>query len=498
MKNRLLLVFVCALTHHSFAETTAPAGGMTPLPPLDNSGPVKLVSASWLGGAGEDAFVAAAIDAAGNILLAGNGGEIGRPGPETVSLGGGAIPSEGGFVFAITPDGRRVLRLARFPANVTLSKLDLDGRGNIYVLGEAKGEVKLGAATGSGTFVAVLPPNAGKVERCQFIDRATDLAVDENGDFVVLENRKLSRYVLGTEAALWTVNWPTHGDNRPGGIGLSRKTGIVAVVGYGMTHTGHEPWKDPYGYGFDRAGKQVWALWNPDPKDQADAQKYGGTGLMADTTGSFVGTTGTGDFLLGLYADGGNTVLMRDPQNPREKLDPSVFAGVFQDGPGFGFKGASSTSAVLRANPAGKLLKGTFMCAWLTPQRANGLGMSDATGNERGDLFVAGGSAYGCPVKSPWFEVPEGGYKGGGFLAVFDPDFKMKQCGYFPGTSVTCVATGRGVAVIAGNALESAKGSDRTKPNAPEITYPTALHQPVQPQFGGGKKDAWFAIFKTP
>ncbi len=152
---------------------------------------------------------------------------------------------------------------------------------------------------------------------------------------------------------------------------------------------------------------------------------------------------------------------------------------------------------ILRADgTSGKLEKGTFMPAWLTPQRANGLSIRNATG-EGARQFVVGDSASGFRSKEPWYEAPEGGYKGGGFLAVFDPEFKMTQAGYFPGASIGCVASRGGTVVIAGSAKDKNTVSDKSIPDAPEITYPVPAFKPLQPAFPGGGKDAYFAIFRA-
>ncbi len=273
---------------------------------------------------------------------------------------------------------------------------------------------------------------------------------------------------------------------------VSPVTGVAAVVGYGMTKTGHEPYKDPYGYGFDREGKQIWAMWNPDPKKEAGAQ-FGGNGLMADTTGLSADVDAEGKIYFILKADGGNTVCMRDPTNVDEKLDPEVMRGAFQGGAGYGFHGASSTSVIFRIDPkSGKIEKGTWMCAWLDKQHANGLKINAAAGNEAGLQFVVGGSANGCPTKSPWYVAPEGGYKGGGFLAVFDKDFAMQQCGYFPGSDISCVAYNKGTLVIAGSAKKDAAPKDADAAN-----FPVPIYKPIQENFGGGEKDGYFVVLKV-
>ena len=126
----------------------------------------------------------------------------------------------------------------------------------------------------------------------------------------------------------------------------------------------------------------------------------------------------------------------------------------------------------------GTLEKGTWMCAWLDRAHANGLGIDAATSDEKGRQFLIGNSAFGCPTKDPWYVCKEGGYQGGGFLAVMSPDFKMLQCGYFPAVGITCVNARGGYVVIAGNAKqyedEEAKIESRT-------------FKPLQKSFGGGK-----------
>ena len=204
---------------------------------------------------------------------------------------------------------------------------------------------------------------------------------------------------------------------------------------------------------------------------------------MADTTGRAVGATPDGKALVMFFADGGNSILTRDPTDPDKPLDASVHQGVFQKGPGHGFKGASKTSCIFRLDPAtGKLEKGTWMCAWLDKSRANGLGIDAAVADKSGRVFVIGGSASGCPTLHPWYQ---GSYKGGGFLSVFDKDFKMIQGGYFPTTSIRSVAIRDGLAVVAGTAGKQ-DGADK----AP-------LFKPIQKSFGGGDSDGYFAVFKT-
>jgi hypothetical protein len=484
-------------------DNQPPADGQViPMPSEpNNAGPVSLLCASWLGGSGDDEITGVGIANDGTIFLAGNGPGLKFPGVVPVALDSASSGSDlagdaSNFLVQLSGDGQKVIGLSQFSqGNVRIKKLKMAEAG-IYLLGDSQNQLQLAGASGSGTFIAQLAPDGKQVKWAFFHPDMMDFGVDSNAEVVVLTKGHMLRFRPGTNDPLWQVDMPSHGDNRPGGMALSPQTGIAAAVGYGMTRTGHEPYKDPYAYGFDRDGKQLWALWNPDPTKEVDA-KYGGNGLMADTTGVYCGTDDQGSLYLGLRADGGNTVTAHDPLDPSNPLDSSVFQGVFQGGPGYGFHGASMTSVIFRADAkTGTLQKGTYMCAWLTPANANSLMIAGAIG-VGAYQFVIGGSAFGFKAMDPWYEAPKGGYKGDGFLAVFDRDFKMVQAGYFPGSDIKCVDARNGLVVIGGSATEIAKGSDKSVPNAPEITYAVPCYKPIQPAYGGGQKDGYFAIFRV-
>ncbi|MFO0824341.1 MAG: hypothetical protein U0792_14710 [Gemmataceae bacterium] len=478
----------------------------------DNTGPVKLLTASWLGGPQDDALVGVEV-ISGAILLAGNTVDLPTSGATQVVLGptgeltkdwvqpvpkkgqkAPSHPSTHGFIARLSLDGQKVLGLTRFGyGKATIRKLRLDAAGTIYLLAEATEALDLsGVKVEKGTFVAALSPDAGKVLKVIPHAKISDFGVDANGEVVLLTDAKLVRYTADGKGAKWTATWTCHGQNRPGALAVSPDTGVAAVVGYGMTHTGKEPYKDPYGYGFDREGKQVWGLWNPDPKKEKDVKfstpEFKTNGLMADTTGHAASVGAGGKMYFMLFADGGNSVCTRDPADVEKPLDEKVFAGVFQKGPGYGFKGASKTSVIFRLDSAkGTLEKGTWMCAWLDRAHANGLGIDAATSDASGRQFLVGGSAFGCPTKSPWYVCQEGGYQGGGFLAILDSEFRMLQCGYFPGASISAVAVRGETLVIAGSAKEH---------EDPKSQSPIRAYKPLQRSFGGGARDGYFAVFK--
>lgn len=481
--------------------------------PPDNRGPVKLLAASWLGGKFDDEIVGVAIAPDMSIWLAGNTVDLkladverkllgpagtlnteAPPEPAKKEAKAKAHPSLHGFLARISPDGQKAMSMTEFGyGKATFSKLFLDKAGKIYLFGTANEALSLGTEkVDRGTFVATLDPEGGKLLQVISKDGMKDFAVDENGEVVVLAGGKMTRYSADGKTEKWTVGWKHHGNNVPGAIALAPATGVASVVGYGMTHTGKEPYKDPYGYGFDREGKQVWALWNPDPKKEKSpkfaAEGEVCNGLMADTTGHAASASGNSLYFM-LFADGGNTVCMRDPLDVDKPLDKKVLDGVHQNGPGYGFRGASKTSVIFRIDSAsGTIEKGTWMCAWKDAAHANGLGIDAAVRDEAGRQILVGGSAFGCPTKHPWYVCREGGYAGGGFLAIFDPEFKMLQCGYFPATNIHAVSTRGNTVVIAGSVKEWEDAESSTSPR---------IFKPLQKKFGGGSKDGFFAIFQT-
>ena len=108
----------------------------------NQTGPLKVVTASWLGGAGEEQIVGAEVRDDQSLVLAINAAEL-KLGATTVTLGDatapGAAPAEpkkpnknakpvdpnfSGHLVRLSLDGQKVLGVARFPAGAaTLRKL---------------------------------------------------------------------------------------------------------------------------------------------------------------------------------------------------------------------------------------------------------------------------------------------------------------------------------------------------------------------------------------
>src|SRR5262249_62048233 len=111
-----------------------------------------------------------------------------------------------------------------------------------------------------------------------------------------------------------------------------------------------------------------------------------------------------------------------------------------------------------------------------------------AAADDEGRPCVVGGAAASGPTEQPWYACKPGGTKGGGFLAVFDRDFRLHQGGYFPGGGIRAVGARDGRVVIAGSATEYEDA---------EAGVPVRVYKPLQPAFGGGEKDGYFVLLKA-
>ncbi len=449
---------------------------------------MDLVTASFLGGAGEDGVNACAIQADGTIVLAGTWGGGSAAGVSAKNLGG-----EGGFIARLSADGTAWKSLSLLAAPVEAMALDpQDGIVALTVAAGGAQQVQVLAADG-GSVTRSFDAGSGKSKGDQAI------ALDGNGDILTLAGSSVVRFGSdGTKK--WSQSLKAYGESRPFGLAVEPRSGICVAMGYGMTRTRKEPYKDPYAHAFDRAGTLLWTLWNPDPKTVgSDTPLH----LESDGTGHRAAVTPDGKFLLNVFHDGGNAVSQRDPRDPSKPLDVKVLgnkkAGVkeaFQNGPGWGMKGAITTSVVFRADPAtGNLERGTWMCAWMNNHtRANSLTMKGFSADDRGCVLVVGDSASGCPVKDPWFAFRPTEYQGGGFVALFDNDFQMIRCGTFSSSSLVCVATRGGVVVAAG------KASDRKKDKSGAVVVHDAdnqprTHAPLQAATAGGN-DGYLVVFR--
>jgi uncharacterized protein (TIGR03437 family) len=176
------------------AAQTQPGGGIcTELFPLpcynayiaksDSSG--NTVFATYLGGASNSLGQAIAVDAAGNIYVAGT---TGSSFPTTANAAIRTSSAGGTFAAKLSPDGSRFLSVTFLPASLaTVNSIAVDAQGNAYIAGATSSVydpqdgiamhacvVKLSAGESAVVYTAVL---AGSDQ-----DSAGSIAADDAGD----------------------------------------------------------------------------------------------------------------------------------------------------------------------------------------------------------------------------------------------------------------------------------------------------------------------------
>lgn len=86
----------------------------------------------------------------------------------------------------------------------------------------------------------------------------------------------------------------------------------IYLCGWSATYTAKEPWWSPYLWELDPTTGKKWRIfYEYDPLSGADNRM---NGTVADTAISTVAFDGNGNLLVGLFADGGNTVMGWSPQ----------------------------------------------------------------------------------------------------------------------------------------------------------------------------------------
>jgi hypothetical protein len=383
-----------------------------------------------------------------------------------------------GFLMRLeVKDDKTVTPKTRVDLPGTLDWLKLDNSGRICLLLDHSG-------------VYMIEPGASEPIKNCVREGIRDFCTDSNGDLLVLTKEELIRYDASWKNELWKVKVPCRGVNQGGYLAVCDKTGVATVVGSGMAHTGRDNWRGPYAHGFDREGKKVWTIWDFDPKGQL-SKKDGGNDLTADAWGRSARMGRDGKVYMEMLTTSEKTVLTRDPADVNKPIDPSVFAGSFEPAPGKGYSanGPAAACVLFRVNPStGTIEHGTWMIAWLTPgKKANPLDMIDVTTDEQARTCVVGRSDYGCPVKDPWY-YEEDKFRGHGFLAIFDKDLQMLQCGYFHQTALTSVDAAYGYVVVGGRTLTGSPESQGLN---------LKVHNPIQGALSDGASEGYVAIFST-
>ena len=127
-----------------------------------------------------------------------------------------------------------------------------------------------------------------------FLDGAGNTYLDAKGLFRISAD--------GSDAAMID---PRTGSGQAGWRGVDRE-GHLFFGGDRNTHTGHQPWRQPYLYELDQKGNKLRTLWEFNPHECACGS--GGNGLCSDSSVRTMAFGKDGRWILGGKSDGGNSV----------------------------------------------------------------------------------------------------------------------------------------------------------------------------------------------
>jgi hypothetical protein len=250
-------------------------------------------------------------------------------------------------------------------------------------------------------------------------------------------------------------------------LGVNPEDGSFFFGGDRNTNTGHQPYRQPYFYIFDKDGRRGQTYWEFPPRQCACGGD--GNGLCSDSAPRAMTFAPNGDYIISGWSDGGNSVLARQPTD--------VTKGVKGKGLGFqsyGMKSANSLAHIVRIDA--KQHEAVDYCLWVSfvPDNfhdkryrgaPNAIHISDLVVLGDGSLAFCGGSATGL-IQTPnaFFKPPADGTKfGGEFVSVLNPTWKTLQfSSYLPGYANVSLAAVKDGLVLAGRS--SGQGGSASSP----------------------------------
>ncbi|MEI7765860.1 MAG: hypothetical protein WCJ97_00325 [Phycisphaerae bacterium] len=500
-------------------------GGKLPFWPA-RADQAEVVTASFLGGAGNEWLIGGDFLPDKTLILAGNVagpvfdlgvkptilGNDGTPPAEfarTKDKKGGnnpaswAVPGVTGFLVRMSPDYKKVVSVSRLPwDSAAITSIVADDMGGIYIAGKATDKIAsvggnqsllpVGAdAERKGgmcnfTFVAKLSGDATKILWLQTAKGLSDapsvkLRKDGNISFAAQDVKTLDPNGKLLNAAVI-----------PGGVrettSVSPVDGLIVKGGEHHWGTGREPWRCPMLNIFEPTGKQLYQFYDwGGPYVGLDNSR-----AVSDSAVRLVQHDNEGNILLFAWSDGGNSVMNCMPQDIRR--------GVGLAGTGLNAAGASVSSFgyLIKIEPKDYQVVGfTFWCARFAG-KPNGISVNAIGQADDGSLAVGGGSAWGL-IQTPNFigrSEPAGNY-----IAIFTPELNgVRFCSAIPGAGTAIVGNENGDAWGIGSGTVDKKplvvfttGVAEKGETYGHIAPPPTVN-PAQEKFGGGWSDGWFAV----
>ncbi len=411
-----------------------------------------------------------------------------------------------GFVLRCSADLKQVKSAHRLPwASGAITSVAIGKDGGIYIAGRAgDGIANVGGAieewsAGAGAdrkdgscdhaFIARLAADGSKVDWARHsrgLSDAPQVALQDDGTI---------RY---SSQAVWSLD---SGGKLlktiivPGGVkkttSVSPTDGSMIVAGEHHWPTGREPWRCP-----------IVNVHNPDGQLRYQLYDWGGpyVGLdnlrqVSDSAIRFVTHDRSGNVLLYAWSDGGNSVMVAQPNDVR--------SGIGLRGLGMSTAGAGvlSCAYLIRLEP--KEYRATAWTLWLgmsQRNKPNSVWIDNLAIGDDGTICMAGRSAWGLwqtPNKLS-DAPPEGEY-----IAVLNRELDtVRFCSVIPGAGVAEVSHdkagwGIGTGIVAGRRralfVGSAAGGQKEAEAAGAKTETPTVNA-MQSKFGGGWSDGYVVM----
>ncbi|OIP81269.1 MAG: hypothetical protein AUK44_10450 [Porphyromonadaceae bacterium CG2_30_38_12] len=347
-------------------------------------------TATYLGGSAADELLDVAYAPDGTLVVAGStvSTDWSFPsGTQSHVLGTEGAVSSTIFIARLSNDAKQLLSFTRFAYGSVKSKdvrIAVTANG-IYVVAvgyelfkQLPGfDGKLDDVAGQKPFVARLSVDGSTLLNATYLgggdsDRdVNDVDVFPNGDICVshdsgsgLGNGIISRINSDLSNSIWSKTYTVWcGEARLNAVAVSPDGDMVYVGGYGMGHTGKEPYKDPLLFAFNGSdGTQRWKR-GTDNRDYGvfnfPQDSIGANRLISDSQINVLGTDNQGNAITAGYSDGGATVFTKDPWfGGYSVFEGASLPATVQDGDSFsGFSGATSVSTAGRMDKNGNWIR---------------------------------------------------------------------------------------------------------------------------------------------
>lgn len=407
--------------------------------------PVRL-TASYFGGTGNEILHDVAFADDGTLVIVGttdNTGSLNIPAGIPTNILGTDNPAsvESAYILRFTNNGQQLLSFSRFATgSIKIKDLRLAVTENgIYIVAVGYNafaqlpgfDGKIDNVPGSKPVIVRVSLDGSQILNATYLgggdsDRDvndidvfpnTDLCVshDKNGagaDYISRVKPDLSGFVWTRTFAVWC------GSARTNAMAVSPQGDRVYVGGYGMGHTGLEPYKDPYLFCFSGDGQmQYWKRGTADNDYGVfnfPQASIGANRLISDSQINALSTDSVGNVLPVGYSDGGSTVFQYEPWlgGYNSTLGAALPAGI-SDGDSFaGFSGATSVSTIGLMDKNGEWIRMHAIKPYNTWNRWYGV-----TRGFNNSVFYTGRTS-GIPDVYSW---ESGGANGVLMKVVYDP-----------------------------------------------------------------------------